>query len=740
MRTGWPSYLVALAAVAVSLGVRAAFDPWLGSSASTIFVYGAIAVAAWLGGYWPAIVAAVAGYVASNMLFIAPRGILHLGASREYVQLLGYTVSALIICALGGFMHAARARLAESEQRFRSFMENSPANVFLKDEEGRYVFMNRSAEALIGAGAWHGKTDKELLPGETARSIMAHDQQVLRADEVHSYELTLARPEGERRFLSTKFPLRDARGSRYVGSITVDVTEQKRAEEGLQLVTDTMSVGIVRVSKDLRYVWVNRIFASWAGLTPPEMAGRPIADVIGEDGVRDIDPYIEQLRQGKRVEYERLARFRALGPRWMYSLAEPTFDDAGRPNGWVAVVSDIHERKRAQEALREADRRKDEFLATLAHELRNPLAPIRNAVALLGSQSHLTPEVEWSRAVIDRQVDQMTRLIEDLLDIARISSGKLLLRREIVDLSSVIDLALETSRPHIDAARHRLGVNLDPSPVWLDADPTRLAQLLSNLLNNAAKYTPPAGSISLRTHARDEEAAIVVEDTGRGFPPEMAERIFEPFSQWTPDAQSAGGLGIGLALVRGIVELHGGSVIAESRGPGTGSRFTVRLPVARRVAAAAPSDAPAAGAGGPGVKVLVADDNRDAADTLARLLALNGHDVRVAYDGVVAIELADAFEPQVAVLDIGMPRANGYEVAKALRRKYGDALRLVALTGWGQEHDRRHAIEAGFNEHVTKPADPQVLNALIRESLKSACSAAPPSSSTCPRRITPRPC
>jgi len=336
--------------------------------------------------------------------------------------------------------------------------------VFLKDEEGRYVFMNRSAQSFIGQAAWRGKTDRELLPAPASLSVMEHDRQVLLADEPHSYDLTIARPDGERRFLSTKFPLRDANGGRYVGSITVDVTEQKRAEEGLKLVTDTMSVGMVRVAKDLRYIWVNRIFASWYGVTPQELSGRPLADVIGEDGVQAIAPYIEQLGQGRRVEYERRVNFSALGTRWIHSVAEPTFDDAGRPSGWVAVVSDIDERKRAQEALHEADRRKDEFLATLAHELRNPLAPIRNAVALLTRQGPLTPEMEWSRAVIDRQVDQMTRLIEDLLDIARISSGKLLLRRQNAALASIVELALETSRPHIDAARHRLALRVDPSP------------------------------------------------------------------------------------------------------------------------------------------------------------------------------------------------------------------------------------------------------------------------------------
>ena len=707
MRSRWVAYLVAFLAVAVALGLRAALTPWLGDRVPYITTFGAVIISAWYGGLGPGYLAAALGWLGAELLFIPPLGTLVYRGPAQWVEALAYIFSTALIAALGGAMHRARAALETSERRFRTFMENSPVLVFIKDEIGRYVFANRVGRALL-APDWAGKTDAEMLPAEVAARIMANDRQVLATDAPATFDLRM----GDMRLRSTKFPLRDALGRRYVGAVTIDVTAERLSEEQLQLVTDTTSAGMVRVSADLRYLWVNRVFAAWAGRTPEQIAGRPIVEVIGPDGLRALAPSIDELRAGRRVEYERLAHYAHLGLRWIYSVAEPTFDAAGRPDGWVAVVSDIHERKMAQEALRESDRRKDEFLATLAHELRNPLAPIRNAVSLLARQQGLAPQVEWARSVIDRQVGQMTRLIEDLLDIARITSGKLLLRREPLSLGAVIDLALETSRPHIDAAEQHLTLRLAAGETWLDADRTRLAQVFSNLLNNAARYTPRGGSIALGTRREGSDVIITVEDTGRGFPPEVAERIFEPFSQWAADGQSTGGLGIGLALVRGIVGLHGGRVEAASAGSGKGSRFTVRLPAGEPAArAGAPGGAPLAA--GAGCKVMIADDNRDAADTLARILAVYGHDVRVAYDGLAALSLCAEFEPQVAVVDIGMPVVDGYEVARRVRERHGARPNLIALTGWGQEHDRKSALDAGFDHHLTKPADPQALHDLI---------------------------
>jgi len=371
-----------------------------------------------------------------------------------------------------------------------------------------------------------------------------------------------------------------------------------------------------------------------------------------------------------------------------------------------------------EQALRGADRRKDEFLATLAHELRNPLAPIRNAVAILGKKRPLDPELGWSREVIERQVDQLSRLIDDLLDIARIASGKLLVRKERIALERTIDMALETSRPHINAAGHSLSVLLPSERVTVEADAARLAQVFSNLLNNAARYTEGRGEIALSAQVEGDQVVVSVQDNGIGFPPEVGARLFDPYSQLTAtDGRSHGGLGIGLSLVQGIVALHGGTVEGRSAGPGQGSEFIVRLPLpsfaSRMEERKPPSGRQAVPA--PGVRVLVADDNHDAADSLQRILSLYGYDARAAYDGNAALALGEAFRPHVAVLDIGMPGASGYEVARALRERLGKGVKLIALTGWGQEGDRRRAMEAGFDFHLTKPIDPGVLNDLLAE-------------------------
>jgi len=606
-----------------------------------------------------------------------------------------------------------RLEFVEQDEPFRAFLENTPNAVFLKDEAGRYLFMNRAARALIGDAPWIGKTDHDLLPRATADAVVAHDRQVLARERAITYDLTLPQPGGERRLYSTKFPLRDAQGRRYVASITVDVTESRRVEEELQLVTDTMSAAVIRCDADTRIRWVNRVYCEWMGRGFGDIVGRTLVEVIGAGPLGEIRPYIAAVLRGEHPRYERLADYPGLGRRWVGAAYSPTTGPGGAASGWVAVVYDIHERKTMEDALAEANRRKDEFIATLAHELRNPLAPVRNAVAILGRPGAAASDLEWSRGVIDRQVQQMARLIDDLLDVARISSGKLLLRRAPATLASIVELALETSRPHLEAAQHRLTVELAAGDAWLDADATRLAQVFANLLNNAAKYTPPGGAIALSARRDGESVVVSVADNGIGFPPESAAQLFEPFAQRVSPEHVAGGLGIGLALVRGIVRLHGGSVAAESEGPGKGSRFIVRLPAADPSLALPRKDWQEA-AQAKALRVLVADDNRDAADSLARLLSLYGHDVRVAYDGAQALELAGEWRPAAAILDIGMPLVDGYEAARRLRAKHGRAITLIASTGWGQEADRQRAAQAGFDRHLTKPVDPQVLHEILR--------------------------
>jgi len=378
----------------------------------------------------------------------------------------------------------------------------------------------------------------------------------------------------------------------------------------------------------------------------------------------------------------------------------------------------IAEREHAEAALRAADARKDEFLATLAHELRNPLAPIRNAAQLLRLKLPPVAEVQWARDVIDRQVQLLSRLVDDLLDVSRITSDKIELRKERVELSSVIRIAVETSRPLIDAAEQQLTLGLPPAPVVLDADPVRLAQALSNLLNNASKFTPTRGSIRLSAELEADHVAIRVRDTGIGIAPEALPRIFDMFMQAERSLERGhGGLGIGLTLVKWFVEMHGGTVEARSSGLGEGAEFVVRLPVQvggvedEAMAVAADADAKPTAAR---QRILIVDDNADAAETLSRLLRMKGNDVRTAADGLAAVEVVADFRPHVALLDIGLPSLNGYDAARRIREQpWGRSMLLLAMTGWGQEADRQRSREAGFDHHLVKPVDLDALDRLL---------------------------
>jgi signal transduction histidine kinase/CheY-like chemotaxis protein len=384
----------------------------------------------------------------------------------------------------------------------------------------------------------------------------------------------------------------------------------------------------------------------------------------------------------------------------------------------------IEMQSQMREALAESDRRKDEFLATLAHELRNPLAPVRNAIHILRARLPPTPELQWARDVIDRQVTQMARLIDDLMDVSRITRGTFELRRERVALEEVIRLAVETSRPSIDASGHDLIVRVPPEPIYLDADVIRLAQVFANLLNNAAKYTAPGGRIAVTVERDADTVSVTVQDSGIGIPSDMLARVFEPFTQLDRSLErSRGGLGIGLALAKRLVEMNGGAIEAHSAGAGQGSRFVVRLPLSAQQTArqAEALTVPTAARGRN--RILVADDNYDSATSLSILLNDAGYDVRTAGDGVQALETAAQFRPDIALLDIGMPKLNGYEVARQCRRQpWGRNMLLIAVTGWGGADHRQQTAQAGFDHHMTKPVDPAALTRLLA-SLTSASGA-----------------
>jgi signal transduction histidine kinase len=394
----------------------------------------------------------------------------------------------------------------------------------------------------------------------------------------------------------------------------------------------------------------------------------------------------------------------------------------GANAGRVWSFRDITEHHRIEAQLREqrarledADRRKDEFIATLAHELRNPLAPIRQAALISQSPDATAAQKRQSQEVIDRQVQYMSLLLDDLLDISRVTRATLALRLQSTDLAATVNAAIETARPMIDARRHALILELPPQPVQFVADPLRLAQVLSNLLTNAAKYTEPGGQIRLSARCEDEHLVLRVQDSGVGIHPDDLPGIFEMFSQVDPTmARTEGGLGIGLALAKGLVELHGGTIAACSDGLGHGSEFTVRLPRRLMTTADGRSSPLAAVAATVRRRILVADDNRDSAETLAMLLRIEGHDVTIAHDGESALAAFSRCAPEIALLDIGMPGINGYEVASRIRQcATGGAVKLIAVTGWGQESDKQRALAAGFDHHLTKPVDPRELQRLL---------------------------
>jgi two-component system CheB/CheR fusion protein len=511
-----------------------------------------------------------------------------------------------------------------------------------------------------------------------------------------------------------------------VGGIALDITDQLRNAEAFRESEERLALAVQEAGMATWDVDVLTGNAVWSethfrilGYDPvPGGAASHdllLARIHPEDRDRVIDTLSEARRRQTpyRLEY-RIIRADNGEVRWLSAFGR--FRQAARER-FVGVMFDNTDRRRAEDALKEADRRKDEFLALLAHELRNPLAPIRNAAHLLRIGSREPAEIDRIQRVLERQVQHMVRLVDDLLEVARISRGRLELRLARVDLKSVVASAIETTRPIIDASRHRLTIDLPAAPVAVHADAVRLTQVLANLLHNATKYTDQGGHIALSVRREDDRAVIRVRDTGIGIPAPLLPRIFDMFSQGDSLAgRSESGLGIGLTIAKSLVELHGGTIEAVSGGPGTGAEFAVRLPVV------APGEAPAntvaepsfAPASPDGRRVLIVEDNPDAGESLALILRRKGMEVQIATDGGTALRALALSAPDVVLLDIAMPGMDGYEVARRIRQQTAlDHVTLIALTGFAQEADRERCRQAGFDHHLVKPADPDILEALL---------------------------
>ncbi len=465
-----------------------------------------------------------------------------------------------------------------------------------------------------------------------------------------------------------------------------------------------------------RFVYVNTALLALWGKALHEAVGQDFHDLgYPPELAERLQCQIQEVINTKLPLRDETPYTSAVGTRAYEYIFVPVFGADGAVEAVAGSTRDITERKAMEESLRDADRKKDEFLALLAHELRNPLAPIRNGLQVI----RLSEDREMrhdAQEMMDRQLSHMVRLIDDLLDVSRISRNKMELRRSRVPLADVVSSAVETARPLIDAGGHELDIALPARPVFLDADLTRLAQVFSNLLTNSAKYTLPGGRIWLGVTLRCGEAVVSVRDTGIGIPAESLENIFDMFSQVDRTIErSTGGLGIGLAFVKGLVEMHGGTVSAASEGQGKGSTFTVTLPVlADQKQNASTTTGNGRASSGPKRRILVVDDNRDGADSLAMMLRLTGNEVRTANDGVAAVAKAEAFQPEMILMDVGMPRLNGLDATRRIRAQdWGRGMTIIALTGWGQEGDREQSREAGCDGHLVKPVNLEDLQKLL---------------------------
>ncbi|HEX3869282.1 MAG TPA: PAS domain S-box protein [Pirellulales bacterium] len=637
----------------------------------------------------------------------------------------------------------AEEALRESERRFREMIDALPVAVYTTDAEGRLSHFNPACIELAGRVPEIG-TDHWCVTWKLYRpdgTPMPHDEcpmavALKKGDAVRGQEAIAERPDGTRVWY-VPYPTRlsDA-GGRVVGGINmlVDITERKHAEQALRdsevrfrALFESMDEGYCVIEMlfdeknnplDYRFLETNPVFEKQTGIK--DAKGRLMRQIAPRHEQHWFDLYGSVALTGETIRFENVAA--ALGRYYdvcAFRVGAPELRRVG------VVFNDITERKnteevvrRSQQALLEADKRKDEFLATLAHELRNPLAPIRNSLHILRAANASNPEVGRVQDMMERQVAHMVRLVDDLLELSRISRGQIELKKECIEFSTIVEHAVEASRPFIEDHAHQLTVTVPPEPLFVNGDAVRLSQVFANLLNNAAKYTKNGGRITLS--ARREGATLVasVRDTGIGIPNEMLSRIFDMFTQVDNVLRRAqDGLGIGLNLVRSLIVMHEGSVEARSAGPDQGSEFIVRLPVAEypNLDSGLPARRGEPESAVPrALRILVVDDNEDAADTLGILLNRLGADVKVTYDGQSGLEALRTHRPTVVLLDLGMPGLDGHEVAQRMRRdpEFCD-LTLIALTGWGQDENRRRTREAGFDHHFVKPVDLEVLKAVL---------------------------
>lgn len=707
-------YALALLAVALATLIRWLLDPWLGEQAPFLTYVAAVALVGLHAGIGPASAAAIGGGIIAGIWWLPPAGTLELASARHSIPLLLFGVTSAVIAGLTHRLRSSSAYLA-------AVVSTAQEAVVTCNLDGFVTGWNAGAERVYGY-AREEMLDcsiERLSPptrSQEARWIIAEIQAGRVIDALTTERL---RKDGRRiDVLLSAAPIRDGRG-RVVGvaSIERDVTESKRAERArrtsesrLRAIIDNSPVVLFIKDLEGRYFLVNRSYAELWGTTVERLLGMTDHDRFPPE---EADIYrrndLAVIASGEPSSFEETAEIRG-ELRTFLSNKFPLHDDQGQVYAICGISTDITEETRRHEALVDLDRRKDQFLSMLAHELRNPLAPIANAVQLVRLQQDLNPAVTWAGEVIERQVHHLTRMVDDLLDLARFNTGRVQLRREVVDLVPLIRGVVEDLKPRFEAEGVELSVELPDQPLPVEADGARIVQVVDNLLDNAAKYTDRGGQVWLTLEAGETDCVLSVRDTGIGIEAAHLEHIFELFEQADVSIdRSSGGLGLGLNLVKRMVEMHGGSVRALSDGRGTGSTMIVSLPRSS-VPQPAPAEMDALLVTEAPRTLIVVEDNPDTARSMEMLLEALGHDVRVARTGAEGIALATERLPELVLIDLGLPDMDGYQVARVLRQRFGDQLRLVALTGYGQEEFRRRSREAGFDEHLLKPLDLDALN------------------------------
>jgi PAS domain S-box-containing protein len=749
-------YAIATFAVVIALALRVWLNPLLGDQIPFVTFFLAVAVAGWVAGLGPSLLAVLLSVALAWYFFVPSRGAS--GATLSDIGGLGLfaavalgiagVTSALRIArdrarslvqealAARTGVEAARADLALERDRIAITLRSIADAVIAADAQGRITFMNATAEKLT---AWSnsealGKSvDKvfQVVDERNGKNVPSLVEAVLKEGKAQNVagEAALIDRRAKQVPIDVSAAPITAEDGKVQGAVLVfrDITEERRARASLEesearfrLMADQAPVLIWMSDTTKACTYFNRVWLEFTGRTLEEEQGNGWADgVHPEDFAHCLATYTSAFDARQPFEMEYRLRRHDGEYRWVYDRGVPRVGTDGTFEGYIGGCFDITDRKQVQEAIGRADLQRSEFLAMLAHELRNPLAPIRSAAQImqrLGGGSDA--RVLHAREVIERQTGQLTRLIDDLLDISRIDSGKVKLRREVVSIQDLVQRALDSQRPSIEDRKQTLDITMPEAAVLVDADPARLTQALDNVIANASKFTPAGGRIEIKAHASDSQVELTIADSGEGIEAELLPHVFDLYGQDARAARAASGsLGLGLAIARRLIDLQDGAIEAQSAGKGKGSRFVIRLPRASATQAADKKAADAARK----ATILVVDDNIDAAEAIGTLLDLAGHNALLAHDPKGALEITGASPLDVVVLDIGLPGQTGYEVARQMHAQPGNAdLKIVALTGYGAQDDHEQAKAAGFVGYLVKPVDSETLTSLIDDLTRGA--------------------